>query len=864
MKKCSRCGHKLSLNAKFCSKCGFDISQNLNSVMLKKNGLEKNNFQEQKTFLTEAIADVAKNAIDFESFREHLYSKYGITVFDKGNKYSYHLPERERNITEQVLEKECSYEYLIEQFDENRTKKVVEQRVENDDCENLDGKLQEADESALNEKNKSTKGTIPKPKKVRTEEEKIARAEKKKLKEKQERKMLIIIWSVLIILSAIVWSISFFSDDDDNTESDIVSENVIMVKTPFSEQDCISQNYMDLERDFSIAGFKNIYKNEIADLEFDETEKNGLVESITIDGESSFTKNKEYECSATVVITYHTFKNIAAPISSEEAIHTDTDSLIEMFSSSGFVKIDTEEIFDLDPDEIDVEYENYVVIDGSSSFFKDKEFPIDANVKIVTHRPYEKYTLKILVDFIPNIFFNKYDIKLEIDEYSEEIEHGKDVEYEYRLKKGEYALIFSNTESESIFKKISLNLSGDTEVSYKLSCDSESISLEQLYIENKGAIGENEAMVPTSSYDCKYDNYKDVEKEFKEAGFANITTKVLYDIIWGWTEEGEVESVEIDGKTDFVRGDIFRKDADVVITYHMLEKDNPNKLVEQTETVKNEKEQTTDESNEYVNIVPNDELEKLFKSSCTGYSEAEWITFAEKYKNQIIEFEAVMKHSIAAEAGGAGTIGIALYPVYNSEKIYKPIFYISDANIYHNGLENFDFSSRWGEENKVSAKVTIKRYDKYDLRCYVEPVDIRGLENTEIETSQSKAVFYSTNDYETAKKGNKGVFSYRDRGNSYDIYWIIDFDAGYVYYFTDGNGETTCDRLKLDSGDLNSNIKITYHDGGDTWSYKLHFKYVNSPVTLIMVDQNGFEWEYSTTDLDDALELRNTKRIVDY
>ena len=93
MKKCSRCGHKLSLNAKFCSKCGFDISQNLNSVMLKKNGLEKNNFQEQKTFLTEAIADVAKNAIDFESFREHLYSKYGITVFDKGNKYSYHLPE---------------------------------------------------------------------------------------------------------------------------------------------------------------------------------------------------------------------------------------------------------------------------------------------------------------------------------------------------------------------------------------------------------------------------------------------------------------------------------------------------------------------------------------------------------------------------------------------------------------------------------------------------------------------------------------------------------------------------------------------------------------------------------------------------
>ena len=132
------------------------------------------------------------------------------------------------------------------------------------------------------------------------------------------------------------------------------------------------------------------------------------------------------------------------------------------------------------------------------------------------------------------------------------------------------------------------------------------------------------------------------------------------------------------------------------------------------------------------------------------------------------------------------------------------------------------------------------------------------------EPTASSPVFYSTNDYETAQKGNTGVFSYRNRGASYDIYWIIDFDEGYVYYFTDGNGDSSCDRLKIDSGTLNDAIIITYHDGGDTWSYRLHFKYVNSPVTLIMVDQNGFDWEYSTTDLDDALALRNSKIINDY
>ena len=125
-------------------------------------------------------------------------------------------------------------------------------------------------------------------------------------------------------------------------------------------------------------------------------------------------------------------------------------------------------------------------------------------------------------------------------------------------------------------------------------------------------------------------------------------------------------------------------------------------------------------------------------------------------------------------------------------------------------------------------------------------------------------VSYSTNDYETAKKGNTGVFSYRDMGSSYDIYWIIDFDEGYVYYFTDGNGDTFCDRLRIDSGTLNTAVTITYHDGGDIWSYKLHFKYVNQPTTLIMVDQNGFDWVYYTTNLNNALAIRDTKKIIDY
>ena len=128
----------------------------------------------------------------------------------------------------------------------------------------------------------------------------------------------------------------------------------------------------------------------------------------------------------------------------------------------------------------------------------------------------------------------------------------------------------------------------------------------------------------------------------------------------------------------------------------------------------------------------------------------------------------------------------------------------------------------------------------------------------------NNSLSYSTNDRETAKKGNTGVFSYRSRGGTYYIYYIIDFDEGYVYRFIDGNGDATCDRLKIESGDLNSVLIVTYHDGGDTWSNGLHFKWKNMPDQLVMQDNDGFEYEFVTTNLDDALALRNKKTIIDY
>lgn len=136
-------------------------------------------------------------------------------------------------------------------------------------------------------------------------------------------------------------------------------------------------------------------------------------------------------------------------------------------------------------------------------------------------------------------------------------------------------------------------------------------------------------------------------------------------------------------------------------------------------------------------------------------------------------------------------------------------------------------------------------------------------ETDEPETAdEPEAVNYSTNTADTVKDGNKGVYAYRDKGGSYYKYYIIDFDDGYVYSFNDESDD--CDRVKIDSGDLNDVLMITYHDGGDSWSYGLHFKYKNNPEHLIMQDNDGFEYDYYTTDLKDALTVKEGKTIHDY
>lgn len=434
-----------------------------------------------------------------------------------------------------------------------------------------------------------------------------------------------------------------------------------------------------------------------------------------------------------------------------------------------------------------------------------------------------EYKVTIEIECVENLIFSKYDVEVYVDDSLEgTITHGDTETFELTLTKGTYVLKFVNEEDDDVDGEVEFYIEKDESLKYKISCHSSKVDVETITGTSKPNTDNDQQ--GTTDYTLDYEDAASFEKALNDGVKVNgkiVQFEVLEykpDSVLGincWAGEhlNFISEDELDvGTGNIIVGRITKEPTESLgswtIHYEVLS--IGGEKVEKPDD--NQDGDTTEPSTSEITLTMG---EDDFKGM--NYQEAEKI-FREmgftKFEYRDVDTE--------------------------TESAADTICYIEITEWF---IGDSDFVK--GDKFDSDSTVTFFSY-KYEAPAAPSPV------------------FYSTNDYETAKKGNTGVFSYRDRGGSYDIYWIIDFDEGYVYYFTDGNGESFCDRLKIESGTLNDKITITYHDGGDTWSYKLHFKYVNHPETLIMVDQNGFDWEYSTTDLDDALAIRATKNIKDY
>lgn len=82
-------------------------------------------------------------------------------------------------------------------------------------------------------------------------------------------------------------------------------------------------------------------------------------------------------------------------------------------------------------------------------------------------------------------------------------------------------------------------------------------------------VSSNEVQITEAMEICEDENYHAVVSLFRSAGFNNVKTIALGDLnFFTAKKNGQVVTVSINGDDDFDEGDIFQRNANVIITYH--------------------------------------------------------------------------------------------------------------------------------------------------------------------------------------------------------------------------------------------------------------------------------------------------------
>lgn len=144
---------------------------------------------------------------------------------------------------------------------------------------------------------------------------------------------------------------------------------------------------------------------------------------------------------------------------------------------------------------------------------------------------------------------------------------------------------------------------------------------------------------PAAGKDFEEQQYKVVVEDLEAAGFTNVETKAIEDLITGWmTKDGEVEDVKINGSKDFESGDRFAKDAKVVVRFHTFPEDDKEEEKEPADDPSETPSPSPTEppTPQVITAKNNPEFAAMLKGNdCDD----RYVAFAKKHAGEKIQFE---------------------------------------------------------------------------------------------------------------------------------------------------------------------------------------------------------------------------------
>ena len=147
------------------------------------------------------------------------------------------------------------------------------------------------------------------------------------------------------------------------------------------------------------------------------------------------------------------------------------------------------------------------------------------------------------------------------------------------------------------------------------------------------------AAMPASSSHLKGEDYQDVVTSLRSAGFTNVTTATIDDLVVGWvTKDGEVEKVSVNGATDFQANSMFPKGAEIVVTYHTFPKEETDPAEgSSTTVVETPTSATAGADTTILTAANNEELKAILSTKDEG--DPRILAFTQKYAGRTIEFD---------------------------------------------------------------------------------------------------------------------------------------------------------------------------------------------------------------------------------
>lgn len=242
----------------------------------------------------------------------------------------------------------------------------------------------------------------------------------------------------------------------------------------------------------------------------------------------------------------------------------------------------------------------------------------------------------------------------------------------------------------------------------------------------KWVVEEGEAAVPAAASDYENSNYQDVQKELGDAGFTNISTEVLYDIFWGITEEGEVESVSIDGRSDFEKGEVFSQNVPIIITYHMNEEDDPNQsadnMDEGSDAITTTSEETTETAEQKPNLTVENCPELAAMLSNKAEIDSSYSVFAAQYKGRTIEFDGRIDYCTNHGSYNTRFDYLVSAGDYDPDHQIGPTFKFEDVAYYdlHTDLDTVSVGLN------VHIVAEVKSFDSNTGLFYLDPISVTG------------------------------------------------------------------------------------------------------------------------------------------